>query len=195
VLAHDLLAASDRATATRALVEAATALQQGGETAGARRLIRRATADATAAGDHHALADLALLRTTRAIERRDMAAALTAAQEARTHALAANAPGSYVGAAVAIAEIAEGRGDRLGAYEALAVGWVTLGDLIGREVAEASFAPRLRALRERWGAEAFAAVKGAYEAQRRAAHGGTSTPAPAGPAADGTTDERQVQQR
>ena len=57
----------------------------------------------------------------------------------------------------------------MSAYEALAVGWVTLGDPLGRDVARAAFEPRLRAMRERWGAAAFDQIKAAYEARRRQA--------------------------
>lgn len=167
--AHRLLEMTgDRAAATRALVEQAAALHQGGETATARQAIFNATERAKATGDDHALADLYLLEATQAVDRRDLAAAMKAAQEARTHALSAVAPLSYIGAAFAIAELAEASGDRIAAYEALAVGWVTAGDVLGRDAAKAIFEPKLLELRNRWGAQAFADVKSAYEARRLA---------------------------
>jgi hypothetical protein len=73
---------------------------------------------------------------------------------------------------VAIAELSEARGDRRGAYEALAVGLATLGDLLGRDAAKALCEPKLLAMRERWGPEAFAAVKADYEARQRAQRDG-----------------------
>jgi hypothetical protein len=171
--AHDLFMRSgDTATAIRTRVEEATARLQGGDDAGTARLLREATEAATAAGDHQALADLALLQVTRAVGAGDTAAALAAAHEARAAALAAVAPVRYVGAAVAIAELSEARGDRRGAYEALAVGLATLGDLLGRDAAKALCEPKLLAMRERWGPEAFAAVKADYEARQRAQRDG-----------------------
>lgn len=176
--AHDLetahtllLEAGDLTTATRALVEAATALQQGGDAIGAEDVMRTAMQEARANRDDHALADLYLLQSAQAVERRDIPAATEAVQAARQHALAAVAPLSYISAAVAIAELAEISGNRLSAYEALAVGWVTLADLLGQEAAKASFEAKLLELRKRWGAAAFAEVKATYEAQRQAQMG------------------------
>lgn len=170
-----LVRAGDARNALRALLEEAAALQQGGFTADAEQVKARARQMAEATRDHVARADLDLLDSTQAITRGDVAAALAAARLARQHALDGVAPILYVSASLAIAQLAEATGDRLGAYEALAVGWVTLGDLLGREVARASFEPKLLELRERWGAGAFAEVKAAYEARRRAAPGGEPT--------------------
>ena len=167
--AHDLLIhAGDRPGALRALIEQATALQHAGRFPESGRIARRGL-DAALEGDHAALADLHLLVAAEALNRRDGAGAMTAAQTARTHALAANAPTSYIGAAVTIAELAESAGDRLKAYEALAVGWATLGDLLGRDLARATFEPKLKGMRERWGAAAFDDVKKTYEASRQQA--------------------------
>jgi tetratricopeptide (TPR) repeat protein len=166
-----LLRAGDTTGAIRALIEEAAALQQGGFTADADRVKVEARRMAEAAQDHVAQADLDLLDSTQAVTRRDVAAAMAAARSARQHALEGVAPILYVSASLAIAQLAEATGDRLGAYEALAVGWVTLGDLLGREVAMASFEPKLFELRERWGVDAFAEVKAAYEARRRAERG------------------------
>ena len=67
-----------------------------------------------------------------------------------------------------MSDIANLQNERVTAYEALAVGWVTLGDLLGKEVAQATFAPRLRVLLEKWGKEEFIQVKKQYEERRRA---------------------------
>jgi hypothetical protein len=118
-----------------------------------------------------------LLAAAHALDRRDAAAAMSAAQSARAEALAANAPASYIGASHAIAQLAESAGDRLAAYAALATGWVTLGDLLGPDLARMSFEPKLKELRERWGVAAFDAVKKSYEAQRRGAGSDRTEPA------------------
>ena len=166
--AHDLLTRTgDRAGAIRALIEEATAFRYAGLVADAERIVSRAMGPAKQDGDHAALADLHLLLTAQALDRRDAAAAVRWAQTARAEALAARAPTSYIGAAHAIAQLAESAGDRLGAYEALATGWVTLGDLLGSGLARMSFEPKLKEMREGWGAEAFDEVKKSYEARRR----------------------------
>ncbi len=175
--AHDLLVrAGDRSGATRALIEVATALRHAGRTADAERVVEHAEGLATDDDDHAALADLHLLRAAQALDRRDPAAAMQSAQAARREALAANAPTSYIGAAHTIAQLADAAGDRQGAYAALATGWVTVGDLLGGDIARMSFAPKLGELHKRWGAAAFADVKRSYEARRR--HDGPDRAAP-----------------
>jgi hypothetical protein len=77
-------------------------------------------------------------------------------------------PVLYVGASVALSELAEARGDQVAAYEALAVGWATLGDLLGRDGATSVFRPRMQALEARLGPASFAEARAAYEARRRA---------------------------
>jgi hypothetical protein len=62
--------------------------------------------------------------------------------------------------------MAEQAGDRREAYASLTKGWATLSDLLGRDAARASFEPALLDLKNRWGDEAFAAVKAEYEASR-----------------------------
>lgn len=168
-LAYALLQqAGDRTTAIRTLIEAATALHQGGEINAADTARQRAREAATEATDHHALSDLYLLDAAAALNRQDGNAALEAALLARTHALEAIAPISYISAALAIAQLSEALGDRAAAYEALAVGWVTLADLLGRDTAKATFAPKLEEMRDRWGEATFTQVKTEYENQRRA---------------------------
>jgi len=168
--AHDLLTRlGDRAGATRALIEQATAYRHAGRPEDADAIVLQAMEPAVQAQDHAALADLHLLRSARALDRHDAAAALASAETARTHALAGNAPTPYVAAAHAIAQLAEAAGDRLRAYEALAVGWATLSDLLGRDLARTAFEPALAQMRERWGAAAFAEAKNSYESRRRGA--------------------------
>ena len=157
----------DSSNALRAGIEAVTALQNAGQIIDANERRTRLFVRANELGDDHALADLELLESAAALDRRDPLAALGAARRARDHALRANAPVSYVAAAVAIAELRDQLGDRLGAYGALAAGYVTLDDLLGAETGREAFAPRLRALRQKWGAEEFQRIKSAYEAQRQ----------------------------
>lgn len=169
-IAYELLTQEgDHASATRTLIEQATAFQHAGQFAEAEQTIFRAKEHAEQNRDRAALADVHLLLATQALNHRDAAAALASAKAARTEALAANAPTSYVGAALTIAELAESAGDRVAAYESLATGWATLADLLGRDLARAAFEPKLKEKRERWGAEEFQRIKSAYEAQRRGA--------------------------
>ncbi len=166
--AHDLLMRSgDRATATRTLIEEATALRHAGRPSEAEPIVRRAMDLAGQVDDHAALADLHLLVAARALDRSDAAAAMASAQAAREHALASNAPTSYIGAAHAIAQLAEAAGDRQQAYETLATGWATLADLLGGDIARMSFELKLREMRERWGGPAFDEIKETYEAHRQ----------------------------
>lgn len=166
-----LVQAGEHSDAIRTLVEQATALQEGGRTTQAEQVITQATQAARQAQDDHALADLCLLQSAQAIQRHAVTQALALAEQARSHALAAVAPVSYLSAAVAIAELADASGDRQTAYESLAVGWVTLADLLGRQAAREAFEPRLLDLRQRWGETSFNEVKTTYETHRRRALG------------------------
>lgn len=96
------------------------------------------------------------------------------ATNARESALEAVAPVPYFAASVVLAEIADERGDRLAAYASLAKAWATLAALLGREVARSWVEPCLAAQRLRWGDEAFAAARQAYESQRRQAGAGSA---------------------
>ena len=98
---------------------------------------------AEAAHDHDAIADLLLLHAAPPVEQGQINEAAMAAREA---ALQAVAPMLYVSAALTIAQRAEARGDRVDAYEALARGWATLGDLLGPDTARATFVPQLERL-------------------------------------------------
>jgi hypothetical protein len=151
--------------AARARIEAATALAEAGLASASARAI--AVARDAAGDDRAAQAELDLLESARALQAGDAAAALSHARHARSEALAGGAVLPYAAAAIAIAELLDRVGDREGAYDSLAVGWVTAGDKIGNELAGALFRPQLEALRARWGATAFDEVKAAYYARRR----------------------------
>ena len=97
------------------------------------------------------------------------AEAVDLADMARGKALEAVAPLSYYGAAAVLAEALEGSGRRADAYAALATAWVTLGDLLGREVAESWVSPLIEAYRWKWGTDGFAAAKAEHDSRRRAA--------------------------
>ncbi len=163
----ELAAAGQPARAARALLSGATALQTVGSLPLAETLSAEAEHAATETGDHDALAQLALLASARALEARDLDEARREAERARAESLEARSPLTYVGAAVALAGMAEAAGDRLGAYASLAKGWATLSDLLGSEQARGAFEPALLDLKARWGDEAFASVKAEYEESRR----------------------------
>jgi tetratricopeptide (TPR) repeat protein len=158
----------DSAGALRAAIEAATAWQQARRFDQAGPIVERVHPIALAQADHEALAGLALLSTTQALETGDVAAARSHALAARQHALDSCAVAPYIGAAVALSRIDEQAGDRTGAYAALATGWATLADRVGPALARAPFEPLLRELRARWGVGAFDAARQSYEAARRA---------------------------
>jgi hypothetical protein len=124
--------------------------------------------DAVAAADFAVVADLHLLEGVTAVDRRDADAAMAAALSARDAALKGVSPAAYISAAATISALADKRNDRVGAYEALAVGWATLRDLLGDIVAQKAFEPLLLQLRARWGESAFDEVKAQYESRRRA---------------------------
>jgi tetratricopeptide (TPR) repeat protein len=167
--AYELLVkVGDTKNAVRVLVEKATALHQGGIHADAERAINIALEEARVGNDYHALSDLYLLNATIAIQQHNLSAALEAAHTARSHALSAIAPLSYVSAALAIAEINETSKDRVAAYEALACGWATVSDLLGPEAAKDLFEPKMMAMQQSWGSENFTRAKETYEAERRA---------------------------
>jgi tetratricopeptide (TPR) repeat protein len=152
--------------ALRTRVEEATALYQLDRTDELEALFSELEQAAADQNQPSVLADLAFLLTTRAVEEQDAETALTHARAARKHALAATDPAAYIASAVAIAQLCERNGDRVGAYESLAVGWVTLGDLSDMKSAGEIFRPKLLELKARWGDDAFAAVKAEYEQRR-----------------------------
>lgn len=155
------------ADARAARVEAASALTEAGLAGPSAHALGEARSAALAADDQAVLADLALLDAARALAARRADEALGHARAARQHALDGDAPLPYLGAAATIAELLDAAGDRAGAYDSLAVGWVTLGDKLGAEAAAALFRPLLTAMRVRWGVAEFDRVKDAYYAARR----------------------------
>lgn len=163
-----LLRAGDDSTALQTLIEQITALQQGNNLIEAEKVRFYATQVAQEANNKGVLAELCLLQASQALELKDINTAMLAAQTARTYALESVVPVSYISAVITIAELADTQGDRLSAYETLAVGWVTLADLLGRDTAKATFEPKLLELRNRWGVVMFNNIKQTYEDRRRA---------------------------
>lgn len=161
--------AGEEPIALRLRIEEAGAWLNAGQLDHAALIIDDAGRMAGRLGDDAALADLELLRSTVALHRGHVADALAAARSARALALQAVHPVAYTAAAVAMGELCDALGDRVGAYEALAVGWVTLGDLLGPDAGKATFAPKLQEKVQRWGQDEFVRVRDAYEARRRAA--------------------------
>ena len=159
--------AGNAVSAARLAVESA-GLAGAADHPAAEAIARRARARAQEAGDAVALADLELLAAARALTDDDPQAALAACARARKLALQAVAPLQYIGASLAFARVADAAGERVQAYESLAVGWVTLADLLGADAARSVYQPELERMREQWGADEFGRARGAYEARRRA---------------------------
>ena len=158
----------DERTASVVVVEQVTVRQQSPDQADADMARGQAIEAAKTAGDHFALAQLYVLEATRAIEQRDQDRARSALVQARGQALDARAPITYMTAAIALAELDDAMGDRLGAYESLARAWATLSDVLGPDAARAAIQPKLEALRTQWGNSAFDAIRTEYETRRRA---------------------------
>ena len=114
-------------------------------------------------------ARLALLGARQARAAGTIPAALLAAEQARALALTCVAPLTYFAAAALLADLHDAQGDRITAYRALATAWVTLADLLGREIAASWVKPLLLAFHLRWGTAEFQRVKRLHDAQRRAA--------------------------
>jgi tetratricopeptide (TPR) repeat protein len=133
---------------------------------------------ATTAGNPAALADLDLLAAARALGRGDLPATRKAADTARAHARQAVHPLAYLAAVLTGSRVADRMGDRLDAYRLLATGYVTLADLLGKDVARTTFEPELLALRDEWGADEFAKVKAQHDAARRKARAHTQADPP-----------------
>lgn len=173
-------AADDAAAAARLLDEAGAPLDalaagleevsarwQANQRLHARTRLGELRSTAEQAGASGILADAAVLDAAMALDEGDPDRALDAARRARDLALDAVAPLTYLSAAVTISELADQRGDRVGAYRSLATAWATLGDLMGRDAAAQAVTPRLEALRDRWGPATFAEVKAEHDEQRR----------------------------
>src|SRR5690606_780240 len=80
------------------------------------------------------MAQVAVAEALTALGRDDVPTARQRFTDGAAGALAAGDPATYIAAVAGSAEAAEADGDRLGAYRALASGWVTVSDLLGREV-------------------------------------------------------------
>jgi len=162
----------DKVNAIRTLIEQISALMQSTQANSESKIDTLMTEARIAAGeteDHASLADLDILVATQALQKRDSDTALIAAKSARQEALAGRAPLAYISSIAVIAQLEENAGNRVAAYGALATGWATLGDLLGPQVARATFEPLLQQMRDRWGNTHFWEVKESYENMRRAA--------------------------
>jgi hypothetical protein len=162
-----LMAEAMIAPATKLAIDQATLLEMMGLFDESMAQVEEAWAMAEGNDDAYALADLSLLRSTLALDDHDLLRALEAALMARDFALQATAAQVYVAAALAITELYDLLDDRHRAYEALAIGYVTLTDLVGAELSSDAFGPKLLEKREKWGADTFDAIKADYEAYRR----------------------------
>lgn len=127
--------------------------------------------DETAQDMLRALADISLVRASVALFQQDLQTGFEQAEIARQRALDAVHPVAYMSAVFNLARLYDAFGDRVNAYAILATGYVTLGDLLGEDTARASFEPSFSHLRERWGEDAYAAVRAEYERQRRESQG------------------------
>lgn len=154
-------------TAAKIALEVATLAHAAGDPS-TRSLVDKARLSATRSGDHGCQAGVALLEATLSLDAHRPEEALDALRKARRLARLGTAPIEYVAACLGIARVADRIGDRPTAYESLAVGWATLSDLMGPVVAEETFSPELRHLREHWGATTFAVIRADYEARRHA---------------------------
>ncbi|MFC5741337.1 hypothetical protein [Dyella tabacisoli] len=155
--------------ALRTLIEITTALGHQGQANEAHQRWQEAWAEAQAQDDPQARSDLRLLQASLLLQENNVGSAREAAAQARQAALDASMPVNYVAASMMISELAEHAQAEQEAYAALATGWATLIDLLGREAAAETFRPPLQALRSRLGDERFTAAKHAYEEQQRQA--------------------------
>ena len=131
------------------------------------KLITETRQNAESSGDHATLADINILLATQALQQNNPLSALAAAKLARNEALAGRAPIQYISSSAVISQLEESNGNRIAAYGTLAAGWATLGDLLGPQVARATYEPLLQQMRERWGNAAFWEVKASYDDMRR----------------------------
>ncbi|GLQ89928.1 tetratricopeptide repeat protein [Dyella flagellata] len=161
------LGQDDKANALRTLIETTTAWVAQDKLGDAYHHWDQSWSEAQAISDLPAQADLLLIQASLHLKSGEHEAARKTTAKARQAALDANMPVNYVTTSLMLAELAEHAQDLEASYAALATGWATLGNLLGREVAAESFRPHLQALRERLGEARFAEVKHRYEAKRR----------------------------
>jgi hypothetical protein len=118
-------------------------------------------------------ARVALVNARLAQHAGDLGAAIHFAGDARNLSLRAVQPVSYLASAAIASTLHATSGDRVAAYGVLATAWVTLGDLLGREMAASWVKPLLLDCAAKWGELAFAKAKAEYEAARRAQSDGS----------------------
>jgi tetratricopeptide (TPR) repeat protein len=157
----------DLPAATKLALDQATLMHLNGMIAEAEQQAHIARQMAESNDNVLVLADICLLESAFALEHDDPDGALQSAWQAREFALQAVAPALYIAATLSIAELYDLADDHLRCYESLAVGYVTLADLLGRDMSNATILPKLQEKREKWGVDHFEAVKAAYEEQRK----------------------------
>ena len=167
--AQEMVRVSDALAAAWIHVEHANRAREAGALEHARELVGRPGLLLLAGEEPHLASERLLLIARLALDNGRFAEAAECARLARARALEAVAPLSYYAAAVALAEAFEGMGRHTNAYAALATAWATLGDVLGRDVAESWVAPILEAYRMKWGGEGFATAKAQHDARRKAA--------------------------
>ncbi len=149
-------------------IEEATALCEQGWVNEAEQVLTRLKLDFV---DHsassHVMAELLTLRARMARVSGQYEAAVEMARRSRDAALQAVVPVSYFAANVELAESLSAMGDLSTAYGTLATAWVTLSDLLGKDVAASWVEPCLLGYKIRWGDEVFQKAKATYETQRR----------------------------
>ncbi|WP_432947736.1 hypothetical protein ACQPXM_11730 [Kribbella sp. CA-253562] len=128
-----------------------------------------ALAAAAEAGDPARIAEVELLRVQRWLEGDDLTAALTAARDARRHAMKTARPLLLLQTVRAEARVLDRLGDRLGAYEVLAAGRGEIASSLGGVLADRVIEPELESLVARWGKAHFAEMQEFSEAQSRSA--------------------------
>lgn len=143
-------------------IEQAKAWMEVGEPARVGQVLRLIPTD-----DPHVAAEVGVLKARLLRGEGKWDEAFQTAFRARSFALQAIAPVPYFAACVEQAEASRGLGDRVAAYRVLATCWVTLADLLGRDVARSWVEPILTAYQIAWGEEGFAAVKQAHDDARR----------------------------
>jgi len=154
-----LESSGDAAGAAFVRVEQATMLAQNGEIERAQQIL-----DSIDAADNaHLRAEMFVLRSKLARAGGRWERSIEFANTARNAALEAVAPVSYFAAASELAQSFDALGDLKNSYGALAAAWATLGDLLGEGVARSWVEPLLLAFKVKWGDEAFARAKKAYE--------------------------------
>lgn len=164
--AHELVTAGEVGSAAATELELYGAVQET-SSEGALAALRAARAHAVASGDVAVRAQVDAVEAAEALAAGDLATSRAHFLAARDGALESVDAATYLAAVSGLAAVTERLGDRVAAYAVLASAWVTVADLLGREVAVAAIKPQLAAQHERWGATAFAAVKEAYESARR----------------------------